>query len=93
MLTLQARKTRTRGSIHYYAYEVTVGTAIVGAGEVLHLTHDSWARLLARIAERQGGGDDVLTLATICDMVLGEDAEDRSNAALVQAVGRLVRGE
>jgi len=33
-----------------------------------------------------------LTLATLCDMVLGEDAEDRGDEALIRAVGRL-RGE
>lgn len=32
-----------------------------------------------------------MTLATLCDMVLGEDATDRSDAALVRAVGRLKR--
>jgi len=35
--------------------------------------------------------DDRLTLATLCDMVLGEDAEDRSNLALIRRVGRLLR--
>jgi len=35
--------------------------------------------------------DDSLTLATLCDMVLGEDAKDRSNDALVRGVGRLLR--
>ena len=33
-----------------------------------------------------------LTLATLCDMVLGEDAEDRSDDALIRAVGMLFRG-
>ena len=33
-----------------------------------------------------GNIDDTLTVATLCDLVLGEDAEDRSNAALVRAV-------
>jgi hypothetical protein len=32
-----------------------------------------------------------LTLATLCDMVLGEDAADRSDDALIRAVGDLVR--
>ena len=32
-----------------------------------------------------------LILATLCDMVLGEDAKDRSNDALVRAVGKLER--
>jgi len=31
------------------------------------------------------------TLATLCDMVLGEDAEDRSDDALVEAVERLLQ--
>ena len=33
----------------------------------------------------------VLTLATLCDMVLGEEAEDRSDDTLVRAVGELLR--
>ncbi len=33
--------------------------------------------------------DAGLTLITLCDMVLGEDAEDRSDDALIRAVGRL----
>lgn len=32
-----------------------------------------------------------MTLATLCDMVLGEDATDRSDDALVRAVGTLKR--
>lgn len=32
-----------------------------------------------------------MTLATLCDMVLGEDAPDRSDDALVRAVGMLKR--
>lgn len=32
-----------------------------------------------------------LTLVTLCDLILGEDAEDRSDAALVRAVSKLVR--
>jgi hypothetical protein len=32
-----------------------------------------------------------LVLATIADLVLGEDAQDRSDDALVKEVGRLVR--
>ena len=32
-----------------------------------------------------------MTLATLCDMVLGEDAADRSDDALVRAVGELER--
>ena len=32
-----------------------------------------------------------LTLATLCDMVLGEDAENRSDDALIRAVGDLIR--
>ena len=32
-----------------------------------------------------------LILATLCDMVLGEDAKDRSNDALVRAVGEMKR--
>jgi len=32
-----------------------------------------------------------LTLATLCDLVLGEDAQDRSDKALVRAVAKLVR--
>lgn len=32
-----------------------------------------------------------LTLATLCDLVLGEDAQDRSDDALVRAVSKLVR--
>ena len=35
--------------------------------------------------------DAKLTLATLCDMVLGEDAKDRSDDALVCAVGELKR--
>jgi hypothetical protein len=35
--------------------------------------------------------DDGLTLATLCDMVLGEDAEDRSNYTLIRAIGKLAR--
>ena len=31
------------------------------------------------------------TLATLCDMVLGEDAEDRSDDALIRAVGAMMR--
>lgn len=31
-----------------------------------------------------------LALATLCDMVLGEDAEDRSNDALIRAVRELL---
>lgn len=31
-----------------------------------------------------------LTLATLCDMVLGEEAEDRSDDALVKGVGLLL---
>ena len=31
-----------------------------------------------------------LTLATLCDMVLGEDAEDRSDDALIRAVGTMM---
>jgi hypothetical protein len=37
--------------------------------------------------------DDNLTIATLCDLVLGEAAEDRSNTTLVLAVGALVRKE
>lgn len=33
--------------------------------------------------------DDGLTLATLCDIVLGEEAVERSNDALVSAVGKL----
>lgn len=33
-----------------------------------------------------------LTLATLCDLVLGEDANNRSDEALVLAVSRMVRG-
>ena len=32
-----------------------------------------------------------LTLATLCDMVLGEDAEDRSDDALIRQVGLIQR--
>ena len=32
-----------------------------------------------------------LTLATLCDMVLGEDAKDRSDDALIRAIGNLIR--
>ncbi len=32
-----------------------------------------------------------LTLITLCDMVLGEDAPDRSDTALIRAVGELLR--
>jgi hypothetical protein len=32
-----------------------------------------------------------MTLATLCDLVLGEDAKDRSDDALVRAVSKLVR--
>ena len=35
--------------------------------------------------------DDGLALATLCDMVIDEDAEDRSNWALIKAVGKLIR--
>jgi len=31
------------------------------------------------------------TLATLCDMILGEDAEDRSDDALIRGVGRLLQ--
>ena len=34
---------------------------------------------------------DGLTLATLCDMVLGERAENRSNFALIRAIGKLIR--
>lgn len=33
---------------------------------------------------------DGLTLATLCDMVLGEDAMDRSDEALIRAVRELL---
>ena len=32
-----------------------------------------------------------LTLATLCDMVLGENAADRSDDALIRAIGNLIR--
>ena len=48
-------------------------------------------RIAADIASCLEHTDDGLTLATLCDMVLGEDATDRSNDALVKAVGRLLR--
>ena len=32
-----------------------------------------------------------LTLATLCDLVLGEDATNRSDEALIRAVGELKR--
>ena len=32
-----------------------------------------------------------LTLATLCDMVLGEDAVDRSDTALIKAIGTMIR--
>lgn len=35
--------------------------------------------------------EDALTLAVLCDLILGEDAADRSNNALVMAAGKLVR--
>ena len=35
--------------------------------------------------------DAKLTLATLCDMVLGEDANDRDDDALVRAVGVMKR--
>jgi len=40
-----------------------------------------------------GLSDRDLTLVTLCDMVLGEDAEDRSDDALIRAVGELVRSQ
>jgi len=40
-------------------------------------------RLRAKLADVE------LTLVTLCDMVLGEDAGDRSDDALIRAVGRL----
>ena len=33
----------------------------------------------------------VLALVTLCDMVLGEDAADRTDKALIQGVGNLMR--
>lgn len=35
--------------------------------------------------------EDALTLAVLCDLILAEDAADRSNNALVMAAGKLVR--
>ena len=40
---------------------------------------------------RSLAADAQLSLATLCDMVLGEDAEDRSDDALIRAVGTLQR--
>lgn len=37
--------------------------------------------------------DDSLTIATLLDMVLGEDAENRSNDALIRTVGSLIKDE
>lgn len=34
-----------------------------------------------------------MALATLCDMVIGENAEDRSDVALIRAVGKIQRGE
>jgi len=34
-----------------------------------------------------------LTLATLCDIVLGEDAEDRSDEELVRVVANLMRSK
>ena len=34
-----------------------------------------------------------LVLATLCDMVLGEDAKDRSDDALIRGVRRLLNGQ
>lgn len=42
----------------------------------------------ARTKERRL--DDRLTLATLCDMVLGEDAQDRSNYTLIRAIGKMI---
>lgn len=33
----------------------------------------------------------VLALVTLCDMVLGEDAKDRTDKALIEGVGNLIR--
>ena len=44
-------------------------------------------RTLYRIEDRG------LVLSTICDMVLGEDATDRSDDALIRGVRRLLNGQ
>lgn len=42
-------------------------------------------------AARAQAADAGLTLATLCDLILGENADDRSDDALVRAVGLLLR--
>lgn len=45
-----------------------------------------WSLFIAESDRRSQG----LTLATLCDMVLGENAEDRSDEALIRAVRELI---
>lgn len=52
---------------------------------------DMCLRDYGRVVDELGEAD--LALATLCDMVLGEDAEDRSNDALIRAVGMMLRRE
>lgn len=42
-------------------------------------------KLMSEVNAQRG-----LTLASLCDMVLGEKAEDRSDAALIRRVRRLI---
>lgn len=46
-----------------------------------------WSLFIAESERRSQG----LTLETLCDMVLGESAEDRSDEALVSGVRKLIQ--
>jgi hypothetical protein len=76
-------------------------------GEIVRLaklveTQKAWARSFGHRLEQEKQktgnlerqlADARLSLATLCDMVLGLDASDRSDKALIRAVGKMMRQE
>lgn len=84
-LALEMCRERFRSGHGYYDHKVALtGYDLLG---VLNQLKTDIAN--ARTKERRL--DDGLTLATLCDMVLGEDSQDRSNYTLIRAIGKLVR--
>jgi predicted XRE-type DNA-binding protein len=65
------------------------GIHVVRPGHAACWCEDAKSEALAR---NRINADHGLTLATLCDLVLGEDADDRSDTALIRGVSRLVRG-
>ncbi len=65
------------------------GLHVVRPGKVQCWCDDAKGEVLAL---RRHSADQGLTLATLCDLILGEGAGDRSDTALIRGASALVRG-